>query len=91
MKFQTIHHQQACLQRIPVYTTWLLYLDPGSIERLGTSGYLISCSILMRRRRAKNNTMFSSPYTVSGVFKEKVLVNRIECVPSLDCVYAALD
>jgi hypothetical protein len=33
----------------------------------------------------------SSPYTVSGVFEEKVLVNRIECVPSLDCVYAALD
>jgi hypothetical protein len=32
-----------------------------------------------------------SPYTVSGVFKEKLWVNRIECVPSLDCVYAALD
>jgi hypothetical protein len=33
----------------------------------------------------------SIPYTVSGVYEEKVLVNRIECVPSLDSVYAALD
>ena len=33
----------------------------------------------------------SGPNTVSGVFEEKVLVNRIECVPSLDSVYAALD
>jgi hypothetical protein len=33
----------------------------------------------------------SSPYTVSGVFEEKALMNRIECVPSLDCVYAAPD
>jgi hypothetical protein len=57
---------------------------------------LIWCSILMRRWRAKTilcspSPLASSPYTVSGVFEEKVLVNRIECAPSLDSVYAALD
>ena len=37
------------------------------------------------------SSLTSSPNTVSGAFEEKVLLNRIKCVPYLDCLYAALD